>query len=178
MRRWIPALTAVVLLAGCGGSTEAPPAAGVRPITPAPSAVAAPHTSWDVSKLPSPCRTITTSEIAGVLGGNVNAGVVLESWPPLCQFVLDAQLRTYLYISDDSASTGKTDYDRKRSISSTTQAVDGIGDQAYWQSDLATLHVLSGATHVAVAFGGTPAPEAARDKAIALARVILPHAKA
>jgi hypothetical protein len=176
MRRWIlviAAIAAAVPLAGCGGSTSAQ----ARPSTAAPTmtAAAAPHTSWDVSALPNPCRTITNTQVAAVVGGTVSAGVALESWPPLCQFVLDEQRRTYLYVSDDAGPTGREDYDRKRATSSATQAVDGIGDQAYWQPDLASLHVLGGATHVFVAFGGTPAPEGAKDKAIALARVILPR---
>jgi hypothetical protein len=180
MKRWIPSITLVATLtalAGCGGSAVAQAGGGSASDAKPTSTVAVPRTSWDVSALPSPCRTITTTEIAGIVGGTVKAGVVLTSWPPLFQFVLDPQAHTYLYISDDSAATGRTDYDAKRAGSTKTEAVTGIGDQAYWQADLAALHVLSGATHVFVGFGGTPAPADAKEKALALARVILPRAK-
>ena len=93
--------------------------------------------------------------------GLLYAGRKLDSWPPLCQFVLNAQGPLSLYVSDDSGATGREDYDRKRSLSAATEAVSGIGDQAYWQADIAQFHVMLGDTHVFVGFGGTPTPAGA-----------------
>lgn len=165
-------------LAGCGrpansGAPPPPPAVSSSPSGPV---VPVPHTSWDVSQFPDPCRTITGAELGGVLGYPVEPGHKVDSWPPLCQFVLSVADRLFLYISDDHGTTGREDYDRKRSSSPATEAVSGLGDQAYWQPDIAQLHVLKGDTHVFVGFGGVPAPSGAKDKALAIARLMLPRA--
>jgi hypothetical protein len=170
MKRWVGALAGLALLAGCGSPTSATPPAPRTPL-----AVADPHSSWDVSSFPDPCRTITDTELSAIVGTTVKPGTVLDSWPPLCQFVVDPQKRTYVYVSDDSGSNGKPDYDRKRVMSSLTQPVDGIGDEAYWQPDLGQLHVLSKNTHVFVAFAGAPVPDGAKEKALAMARLVLPR---
>jgi hypothetical protein len=177
MRQWIPALLALGLLTGCTSTANsvAPPPAPPSAV-PSVSAVAVPHTSWDVTDFPDPCRTITGTEVGSIVGLTVDAGRKLDSWPPLCQFALNAQGPLSLYVSDDSGATGREDYDRKRSLSAATEAVSGIGDQAYWQPDIAQFHVMLGDTHVFVGFGGTPTPDGAKDQALAIARLILTRA--
>jgi hypothetical protein len=165
-------VAALIGLTGCAGAPPPAPASTGTP-TAAPVA-AAPHTSWDVSDLPDPCRMLTDAEARTIIGGEVSVGRRLESWPPLCQFVLGSP-QGYLYLSDDSADTGKADFDRHRGDSTATQAVSGLGDQAYWLPDFSALHILSGPTHVMISFGGTTPPADAKNKAVSIARLALPR---
>ena len=159
---------ALLALTGCASATAS---------TAGAPASAAPRSSWDVSNLPDPCRGLTNAEAKGVLGNEVSQGRRLDSWPPICQYVLGSPLAGYLYLSDDARDTAKADFTQHRGDSAATEAVAGIGDQAYWVPDYSALHILSGAVHVVVAFGGTTLPSGARDKAVALARIDLPRIK-
>ena len=164
------AMIGALALTGCASATTTAATTGA-------SASGAPHSSWDVSNLPDPCRGLTAAEAKGVLGSEVSAGRRLDSWPPICQYVLGNPQTGYLYLSDDSRDTAKTDFNQHRGDSTATEAVAGIGDQAYWVPDYSTLHILNGVTHIVVAFGGTTPPADARDKAVALAHIDLPRIK-
>ncbi|HEX8631434.1 MAG TPA: hypothetical protein VF755_25015 [Catenuloplanes sp.] len=171
------AALAAVLAAGVlpvAGCSADPP--GAAPPVAQPSS--AEHGSWDVTKMPDPCRTINRAEVAPVLGVRVEAGSRLESWPPLCTFPLPGPPLVFLYVSDDSRPEAKDDFDRQRTDSSAPEPVTGIGDQGYWQPEFTALHILRGGTHLTVKFAGSPAPEDARNKAMALARIALPRALA
>ncbi|HLL69572.1 MAG TPA: hypothetical protein VK453_28220 [Micromonosporaceae bacterium] len=187
VRASVAAAAAVLALAGCG--TSADPGAQTAPGSGAGSAApgsapagSAPAGSdqhgWDTASMPDPCRTITLAEVTAVVTGPVTGGVRLDSWPPLCTFTMPGPPEGFLYVSDDSRTTGKDDFDRQRSDSAATGQVPGIGDQAYWLPEYSALHVLSGATHLTVKFAGDKVPADPRDKALALARVALPRATA
>jgi hypothetical protein len=158
--------------------------------------MAAPHASaagaWDVSQLDNPCRVLRQQEVARVLATPVGAPRKLDSWPPVCAFTLtatvpdlgpvppDAKPSTqaeYFYVIDDSAASGKEDFERGRSNKAAVQPVAGIGDEAYWTPDKAELQIMSGRTHLITKFGGPTPPAKAMAKAIALARIALPRAK-
>jgi hypothetical protein len=160
-------VTAAVAVAGCGGPPEA-----VGRVTPEPSSSV---DAWDVTALPDPCRTVRADEVARITHQPVSPGVHLKSWPPLCQFTLSGPPKEFLYVSDDSRAVARQDFDRQRRDPA-TQPVDGLGEQAYWLPDFATLHVLNGPTDLVVSFAGPKLPVAAKDMAIAIARLALPRA--
>lgn len=128
---------------------------------------------WDVSKLPDPCLTLNRAQVKAATGLSVTAGVPLDSWPPLCSFTLDGPGPEYLYVSSDPRTASREDFDRERSDSQATQAITGIGDQAYWLPEFTALHVYRGTTHLTIKFAGSAVPKDAQAKAIALAKVAL-----
>ena len=119
--------------------------------------------------MPDPCRTLTKEEVGEVLAVTVGRVEHLDSWPPVCGFALAGQGESWFYISDDSAGSGKTDFERGRANPSAAEPVPGIGDDAYWLPEKVELQVLSGGTHLVARFGGASAPPDARNKAMALA---------
>jgi pyruvate/2-oxoglutarate dehydrogenase complex dihydrolipoamide acyltransferase (E2) component len=172
------------LLAGCSSgpgdpapaapTAAAPTAAAAAPsAAPSGSAPAGDHAdSWDVSKMPDPCLTVDAAQVAKTIGIQVEKGVPLDSWPPLCAFTFnDAQ--EYLYVSADPRPEARADYDRQRSDSQATEKVPGIGDDAYWLPEFTALHVFRGTTHLTVKFAGSAPPKDPKAKALALARVAL-----
>ena len=191
---------AVLLLAGggCTGTTptndhRAPLAAGPGLDNHATAAgpsggPTALHGSWDVSQLADPCRALTQDEAAKILAIAVGAPQKVDSWPPVCAFGLTAlgplgvgpegkpSITEYLYLLDDSADSGKVDFETGRANPAVVEPVAGIGDQAYWTPDKTELQVISGKTHVITKFGGANPPPGAKDKAIAITRISLPRA--
>ena len=147
------------------------------------------HGSWDVSQLDDPCRTLTRQEVVQILGVPVNPSQKVDSWPPVCAFAftpgggLNAPggstpaVTEYLYLLDDSADSGRTDFEQGRSNPAVVEPVTGIGDEAYWTPDKTELQVISGKTHVVTKFGGAYPPPDAKAKAVALTRISLPRAK-
>ena len=109
-----------------------------------------------------------------MLGARIGPGTRLKSWPPLCRFILDRPSQTFVYVSDNSQPSGKTDFDSRRN-EPTSEPVTGLGGRAYWQADLTTLHVLSGRTHFVVTFRGSEIPADAKGKATTLAKLALPR---
>jgi hypothetical protein len=164
-------LTAAVFALGACGTSESPGGDSAPPA----SMSASPNT-WNGDALPDPCRVATTAEISRVFGVSIGRGTRLKSWPPLCRFILDRVGPTFVYVSDNSLPSGKTDFD-SRANEPTSEPVTGLGDRAYWQADLTTLHVLSGGTHFVVTFRGPKIPADAKGAAITLARLALPRTR-
>ncbi|MFB9180720.1 hypothetical protein ACFFX1_21460 [Dactylosporangium sucinum] len=140
-----------------------------------------------MSQLDDPCRTLTQQGVAQVLAVPVNPPRKVDSWPPVCAFGLtpgfgplapsiSPAVTEYLYVLDDSATSGREDFERDRSNPAVVEPVTGIGDDAYWTPDKTELQVISGKTHVITKFGGAKPPVDAKAKAIALARIALPRA--
>jgi hypothetical protein len=153
-----------------------PPSSAGRPSAAGPSvpAGAGEHSdSWDVSKMPDPCLEIDAAGVAEATGLSVSNGVPLDSWPPLCAFTFTGSAQEYLYVSADPRPEARADHDRQRSDSQATEAVRGIGDDAYWLPEFTALHVFSGTTHVTVKFAGSAPPGDPKGKALAIARVVL-----
>ncbi len=177
------ALGAVVLVAtGCGASSSTAgsmtPAQMAAMGSPSPASTGLQSAgAWDPSKLPDPCRTIEPPDVTAVLGVAVTRTSNLESWPPLCVFTL-AGGKELLYVSDNSQPSGRSDFDNERSISAGAQAIDGLGDMAFWVPDANELDVMTGRTHVVVKFGGSAPPAAAKEKAVSVGRIVVPRAKA
>src|SRR5947209_19274099 len=98
---------------------------------------------WDPTKMPDPCRVITASEVGAAIGTPVSAGTRLQTWPPLCRFVIDNDSHTFVYMSDDSRPTAVDDFERNGHTTDPTQPVSGVGDRAYWLPRLTTLHCIN-----------------------------------
>jgi hypothetical protein len=127
--------------------------------------------------MPDPCRVITTAEVGDAIGTAVSKGTRLQTWPPLCRFIIDNDSHTFVYISDDSRPTAEDDFERNEHTTEITQPVSGVGDRAYWLPRLTTLHALSTGTHLVVMFHGGKVPSDAQRVAIRLAQTALPRAR-
>ena len=161
-------LAALSAVAGCGGTHTG------GTVTRAPAASAS---QWDPSRMPDPCRLISQAEVSATIGTPVSEGSRLQTWPPLCRFVIDAATETFVYLSDDSRPAAADDFDRTEHTTNVTQPVTGLGDKAYWLPQLGALHVLSVGTHVVVMFRGGKVPSDARTAAVGLARIALPRSR-
>ena len=115
--------------------------------------------------------------MAATIGTAVSNGTRLQTWPPLCRFVIDQPSSTFVYLSDDSRPTAVEDFDRNEHTTDATQAVTGLGDRAYWLPQSGALHVLSAGTQLVVIFRGGKVPADARGAAVGLARIALPRAR-
>jgi len=149
-------------------------AAGPAP-TVVPASVLAQASSWDVTAMADPCRVVTVTEVRAVLGSGVGTGTRLQSWPPVCRFVLDESRQTYVYLSDDSRPGAVDDFAGHRSRTGQVVTVAALGDQAYWLPDVTTLHVLHGPTELVVTFRGAATPADAQTRAARLAALALPR---
>jgi len=127
--------------------------------------------------MPDPCRVIGQSEVAGAVGTAVSTGKRLQTWPPLCRFVIDVASDTFVYLSDDSRPAAVDDFERNEHTTNATRPVTGLGDRAYWLPQSTTLHVLSSGTHVVIMFRGGKVPPDAESAAVRLARTALPRAR-
>jgi hypothetical protein len=127
--------------------------------------------------MPDPCRVISRSEVGDAIGTAVANGTRLQTWPPLCRFVIDNDTHTFVYISDDSRPTAQDDFESNAHTTNITQPVSGIGDRAYWLPETTTLHVLSTGTQLVVIFRGGKVPPDAQTAAVRLARTALPRAR-
>ena len=161
-------LALTVATAGCGSARS------TKAVTPESTASAA---QWDPSTMPDPCRVISRSEVAGAVGTAVSTGKRLQTWPPLCRFVIDSAGETFVYLSDDSRPTALDDFERNEHTTNVTQPVTGLGDRAYWLPQSTTLHVLSSGTQLVVMFHGDKVPPDAQGAAVRLARTALPRAR-
>lgn len=178
MRR-LAVLTPLLVVAGCvvvGGAAGCG-VAGSRATHSTTAVPAASASQWDPTKMPDPCRVISQPEVAGALGTAVSPGTRLQTWPPLCRFVIDHDSETFVYFSDDSRPTAADDFEHDGRTTNVTQQVTGLGDRAYWLPQLTTLHVLSTGTHLVVMFRGGKIPSGAQDAAVRLARIALPRAR-
>ena len=175
MSRPAAGLAALALLFGAGGCAGG--CAAPRSTKSVPAAPAASSFAWDPSTMPDPCRVVSQSEVAGAVGTAVSAGTRLQSWPPLCRFVIDAGSATFVYVSDDSRPTAVEDFENNLHTTSATDLVTGIGDQAYWLPQSTALHVLGGGTQLVVMFRGGKVPADPLDVAVRLARIALPRAR-
>ena len=161
-------LALLLTTAGCGSAR--------------PTAISSPTATgsagqWDPSKMADPCRVISQAEVAATIGTAVSNGTRLQTWPPLCRFVIDQPSSTFVYLSDDSRPTAVEDFDRNEHTTDATQAVTGLGDRAYWLPQSGALHVLSAGTQLVVIFRGGKVPADARGAAVGLARIALPRAR-
>ena len=161
-------LAPALAVAGCRGTHTA------RAVAPVSTASVA---QWDPTKMPDPCRLISRSEVAATIGAPVSPGTRLQTWPPLCRFVIDPASATFVYLSDDSRPAAVDDFDRNAHTTNETQPVTGVGDRAYWLPQLGALHVLRAGTQVVVMFRGGKVPTDARTAAVGLARIALPRAR-
>lgn len=185
----VSAASILALVAGCAGSAtpgdnRAASAAATDSVgatdpgaSPQPTMSDGSAASWDVSKLPDPCRTLTKDEVAEILAVTVDKADHLDSWPPVCAFSLPGPPAEWFYISDDSGEMAKADFEKGRANPPASEPVTGVGDQAYWVPDKLELQVLSGGTHLVARFGAGTPPADARTKAVALASKALPRAK-
>jgi len=164
----VVALALLLAAAGCSGARTT----GTG--SPAPAASAS---QWDPSKMPDPCRVISGSEVAGTIGTPVSKGTRLQTWPPLCRFIIDQASETFVYLSDDSRPTAIDDFARGEHTTDATQPVTGLGDRAYWLPRSTALHVLSAGTQLVVMFRGGKVPPDPRSAAVGLARIALPRAR-
>lgn len=127
--------------------------------------------------MPDPCRVISQSEVGDAVGTAVSKGTRLQTWPPLCRFIIDNASATYVYFSDDSRPTAADDFDQNAHTTTVTEPVTGVGDRAYWLPQLTTLHVFDVGTQLVVMFRGGKVPADARGAAVRLARIALPRAR-
>ncbi len=127
--------------------------------------------------MPDPCRVISPAEVGDAIGTVVSNGTRLQTWPPLCRFIIDNDSHTFVYISDDSRPTAGDDFENNEHTTDVTQPVSGVGDRAYWLPRLTTLHVLSTGTQLVVIFHGGTVPADAQGAAVRLARTALPRAR-
>lgn len=163
-------LVALVGLLGLSGCSST--AASVSTDTTKPSPQSG---TWDTSKLPNPCRVITNDEVSKIIGEGAAVGRRLEAWPPMCDFAVGPIPQQGVYVADDSASTGKIDfYRRKQGIE--VQEVIGVGEAAYWVPQNNTLHVLQGDTHLQVIVRIDSDADKAKELAEGIAGVALPRA--
>jgi len=161
-------LALLLATGGCGGA---------HPTATSSVAASASAAQWDPSKMPDPCRVIDRSEVAETIGTTVSTGTRLQTWPPLCRFVIDQASSTFVYLSDDSRPTAVEDFDRNEHTTDDTQPVTGLGDRAYWLPRSGALHVLSAGTQLVVIFRGGKVPTDARNAAVGLAHIALPRAR-
>ncbi len=156
-------LTASVLLAGCGGSDEESSSTTIT------------HGAWSTTGLPSPCRLINATEVGQAYGQPVEQGLPQETWPPSCRFTLAQSPPDAIYVSDDSAPSGKADFDSRQRDPSAVKVDIGMGN-AVWLPEHRSLDVLVGKTRVAVVITVANPPADALEKAQAVAVIATPRA--
>jgi hypothetical protein len=163
-------ILAALTLTGCGVNTPATPKAAAGTAAAADGHV----TEWDVARMPDPCRTIQAAEVTRIVNRTAQPGTKLDSWPPLCRFVLQPA-SSLVFVSDNSLPTGAQEYEELKHSGQAVTPVTGLGDQAYWVPELRTLHVMVGKDHLKVLFSGTDLPPVAqaRTQTEALARTAI-----
>jgi hypothetical protein len=167
----IVVLASVLALSSCAGSSSAGASAATVATTTTVSG------DWDPTKRPDPCRLLAAPEVAAQFGHPVGFGQRLHGWPPSCQFTLDARTSQQLNVAEDSGPDARSNFTRRKRIAQRLVPVSGVGEDAYWLPDEATLHALSGSTRIYIALrSDTGLPPAARTHATALARIALRRA--
>ena len=113
----------------------------------------------------NPCSLLTQEEISAVLGQPVTEAKVVSTPRPNCNYAVGDGSLTVFVFSDPSAAggfqAGKTIQDAH------TEAVAGIGDDAYWSPDIKTLNVLKNHIYFTVQFYGIRSPSKETMKALA-----------
>ena len=99
-----------------------------------------------------PCSLLPKEEIAVALGEQVTEAKLQSSPRPNCKYTVGEGSLTVFVFNDPSAKggfgAGKTLQDPH------TEAVGGVGDQAYWSPSIKTLNVLKGKIYFTVQFFG------------------------
>ncbi len=132
---------------------------------------------WDPTKRPDPCRLLFAREVAAAFGRPVGRPREVHGWPPSCQFTLDEAARRLLYVADDSGPEAKLNFERRKASGVPFEPVTGVGEDAYWMPETATLHARAGSTRVFITLRtDTTVPATARKQLIELARVALRRA--
>jgi hypothetical protein len=132
---------------------------------------------WDPRKRPDPCRLLSTREVAATFGWPVGRPRWMHGWPPSCQFILDRAFRGQLFVADDSGPEARLNFERRKTSGVPLQPVTGVGEDAYWMPETATLHARAGSTRVFVTLQtDATLPADSRKRLIALARVALRRA--
>jgi hypothetical protein len=154
------ACAAGLLLSGCGAD-QAQPAplaaeATAVPASPAPEAAAAPTASTKAeaqTSLPEPCTLLTQADLASALSepfqageaGELPVGADAAFVPKNCAFQNgDKQVVLTLI----PASSPYQEQREMATYTNTLQAVDGLGDEAFWQADSNELWVVQGQSTV------------------------------
>ena len=112
-----------------------------------------------------PCSLLTKEEVGTVLGQEVSEVKVRSAPKPNCQYSVGDGAVTVFVFTDPSAAggfqTGKTMQDVH------TEAVTGLGNEAYWTPDIKTLNVLKGNVYFTVQFYGVSSGSKETMKALA-----------
>jgi hypothetical protein len=160
--------------AGAPASTASPPSAS--PASPTTTS----GSGSKGSKSKDPCVLITGSDIAKVTGLSVGPPRPSDvGTQKLCSYShtdpnQDNEFAVLVTVVRDPQTRDNMEYGRKLAAGVTT-AVPGLGTDAYWDENMATLYVLAGSQVFEVAFGGNNEAVDARAKAssIAVARIAL-----
>jgi hypothetical protein len=163
------ALVALALSACTSDAPKEAAAAGVMTSTAVPD-------DWDPRNRPDPCRLLSAREVAAKFGP-VGRPRRMHGWPPSCQFAFDEPAGGLLYVADDSGPEAKLNFERRKTSGVPVEPVPGVGEDAYWMPETATLHGRAGATRVFVTLRTDASlPIDARKRLIALARLALRQA--
>jgi len=82
-----------------------------------------------------------------------------------------------LYVADDSGPEAKLNFERRKTSGVPFEPVTGVGEDAYWMPETATLHARAGSTRVFITLQtDATVPATARKRLIPLARVALRRA--
>ena len=113
----------------------------------------------------NPCSLVTPAEVKEVLGRHVDAVEHRGSPRPHCRYSVGGGSVTVFVFEDPTAKGGFAA--GKREQDAHTEAVAGVGDDAYWSPDIKTLNVLRGETYFTVQFYGVSTGSAETMKALA-----------
>jgi hypothetical protein len=136
IRRHLPALAAVAILAACGGSSHhsssvAAPAVTAEPATDAPTT-----TTAAPAAPPDPCKLVSQSQAAALVQTPVQAAVEAGSPPDqLCQYTGPSTgpvAQVEIFVGDGAKKSLDIDRDN---LHHTFTTPSGIGDEAYLEDD-------------------------------------------
>jgi len=158
------AFAAGLLLSGCAAE-QAQPAALVEespadPTDPAPTRAVAPTaatTAESSASLPEPCTLLTQADLANALAepfqageaGELPAGSGAAFIPKNCAFQSDDKQIVLTLIP---ASSPYQEQRETAVFANALQAVGGLGDEAFWESDSNELWVVQGQSTVVLGF--------------------------
>ena len=138
IRRHLPALAAVAVLAACGGSSHHSSSSNVAapPVTAAPATDAPTTTTAAPAAPPDPCNLVSQSQAAALVQTPVQAAVEAGSPPDqLCQYTGPSSgpvAQVEIFVGDGAKKSLDIDRDNLHHAFTTPS---GIGDEAYLEAD-------------------------------------------
>jgi hypothetical protein len=160
---------ALTALAGCGGAPATPHPSGGQPTT----AASVGDTGHPADALKHPCARLSAATVGAAVNLQLNAPTELDSFATVqCDYTATsngAQLVVAYTIGSDVVQSYH-DARQTATQNGTEQDVTGIGDQAFFQTDLATLYVLKGNRSIVIGLtfaAGDPVTALAEAKQLA-----------